>query len=178
MSEQAILDMTPEEQKLTEVFQEHSMAEFVARDPEAALSSMVDNPYVMNFPILKGGVGKEAVRAFYSKEFIPQIPSDVEVIPVTQTAGQNRLIIEGVMRFTHSIQMDWVLPGVAPTNKRIELIAVAVIEFQDGKVACERLYWDQASVLAQVGLIDATNLPVKGAECAQEFLKLTGAANG
>jgi carboxymethylenebutenolidase len=62
-----------------------------------------------------------------------------------------------LVKFTHTIQMDWMLPGIAPTGKRIEVAVVAIVRFQDGKVAHEHIYWDQATVLVQLGLLDPSN---------------------
>jgi carboxymethylenebutenolidase len=73
--------------------------------------------------------------------------------------------------------MDWMLPGVAPTGKRVEVPLVAIIRFRDGKLAHEHIYWDQASVLVQLGLIDSSKLPVAGVETARKVLDPTLAAN-
>src|SRR4028119_826817 len=113
---------------------------------------MVEDTYVNNIPVMTGGVGKAAVGEFYSKDFIPQIPPDLELVPISRTIGTDQLVDEMVAKFTHTIQMDWILPGVAPTGKRVEVPVVGIIRFRDGKIAHEHLYWDQASVLVQLGL--------------------------
>lgn len=172
MSQEMVITYTPSEQALIDLFVQHSMAEFVTKDVEAALATMDENPYVLNVPVLTGGTGKEGVRHFYSNHLIPEVPADMETIILSQTVGQNRLVVEGIMRLTHTVMMEGLLPGIAPTGKRIEVAMVAVIEFRNGKVASEHLYWDQASVLAQAGLIDASKLPVKGAESAQKLQEL------
>ncbi|HZP27323.1 MAG TPA: ester cyclase, partial [Acidimicrobiia bacterium] len=77
---------------------------------------------------------------------------------------------EFIVRFTHDVEMDAVLPGVPPTGRRVELPHVAVVGFENGKVAFERIYWDQASLLVQIGLIDPDGLPVVGAEQARVVL--------
>ena len=131
---------------------------------------MVEDAYVNHIPVLTGGVGKEQLREFYSKRFIPQMPPDTEMIPISRTIGNNQLVDEMIFKFTHTIRMDWMLPGVAPTGKRVEVPLVAIVRFRDGKLAHEHIYWDQASVLVQLGLLDPAKLPVAGAETARKAL--------
>ena len=151
--------------------------EFATHNTEDTLATMVDDAYVNHIPVLTGGVGKEALREFYSKRFIPQMPPDTEMTPVSRTIGEDQLVDEMVFKFTHSIRMDWMLPGVAPTGKRVEVPLVAIVRFRKGKLAHEHIYWDQASVLAQIGLIDAATLPVAGVESARKVLDPTLPAN-
>jgi carboxymethylenebutenolidase len=80
------------------------------------------------------------------------------------------------MRFTHSIRLDWILPGIPPTGKRVELPFVVIVQFEGDKLSHEHLYWDQASVLVQVGLVDRT-LPVRGREIAAQVLNPTQPKN-
>ena len=131
---------------------------------------MVEDAYVNHIPVMTGGVGMEQLREFYSKRFIPQMPPDTEMIPISRTIGNDRLVDEMVFKFTHTIRMDWMLPGIAPTNKRVEIPLVAIVQFRDGKLAHEHIYWDQASVLVQLGLLDASTLPVAGVESAHKAL--------
>jgi len=105
------------------------------------------------------------------------MPPDTEMTPVSRTIGEDQLVDEMVFKFTHSIRMDWMLPGVAPTGKRVEVPLVAIVRFREGKLAHEHIYWDQASVLAQIGLIDAASLPVAGVESARKVLDPTLPAN-
>lgn len=123
-----------------------------------------------HIPVMTGGVGKPALREFYSKYFIPQMPPDIELAPVSRTIGTNQLVDEMLVKFTHTIQMDWMLPGIAPTGKRIEVAVVAIVQFRDGKLAHEHLYWDQASVLVQLGMLDPITLPVVGVDSARKVL--------
>ncbi len=106
-------------------------------------------------PVLTGGVGRDQVKEFYANHFIPHMPSDLEIVPVSRTIGADRLVDELILRFTHSVEMDWMLPGVAPTGKRVECATVAIVTFRDGKLFSEHIYWDQASVLVQLGLLDS-----------------------
>jgi carboxymethylenebutenolidase len=86
---------------------------------------------------------------------------------VSRPVGENRLVDEMVISFTHTIEMPWILPGVAPTGRHVEVPLVAVVGFRDGKLAHENIYWDQASVLKQIGLLKGDGLPVHGAATAR-----------
>ena len=138
---------------------------------------MVPDAYVNHVPVLTGGVGRDQVKDFYADHFIPHMPADVEVVPVSRTIGSDRLVDEMILRFTHSIEMDWMLPGIAPTGKRVECATVAVITFRDGKMLSEHIYWDQASVLVQLGLLDPSTLPVAGVATARKVADRTLPSN-
>jgi carboxymethylenebutenolidase len=98
------------------------------------------------------------------------MPPDTEMVPISRTIGSDQLVDEMVFKFTHTIRMDWMLPGVAPTGRPVEVALVAVVKFREGKLAHEHIYWDQASVLVQLGLLDAGILPVAGVESARKAL--------
>ena len=163
-------NLTPAQRGLTELWDEHVQHEFSTRNADDTLATMVEDAYVNHIPVLTGGVGKGELREFYSKRFIPQMPPDTEMTPVSRTIGEDQLVDEMVFKFTHSIPMDWMLPGVPPTGKRVEIPLVAIVRFKDGKLAHEHIYWDQASVLVQIGLLDAGKLPVAGIESARKVL--------
>ena len=170
-------NLTPAQETLGRLWEDHVRYEFSTRNTEDTLATMVENAYVNHIPVLTGGVGKDELWEFYSKRFIPQMPPDTEMTAVSRTIGKDQLVDEMVFKFTHSIPMDWMLPGVAPTGKRVEVPLVAIVRFREGKLAHEHIYWDQASVLVQVGLIDAANLPVAGVETARKVLDPTLPAN-
>jgi carboxymethylenebutenolidase len=153
---------------LSRLWEEHTSHEFVTRDTEATLATMVDDAYVNHVPVMTGGAGKEALRAFYSRDFIPSMPPDTTLTPISRTVGENQLVDEMIFSFTHSQEMPWMLPGVPPTNRRVEVPLVAIVRFREGKLAHEHIYWDQASVLKQIGLLSDTTLPVCGAETARK----------
>src|SRR5438874_7855851 len=174
MSEQSNL---PSETKLTagqeilrKLWEEHVRYEFTTHNTEDTLATMVEDAYVNHIPVLTGGVGREQLREFYSKRFIPQMPPDTEMIPLSRTIGNDQLVDEMIFKFTHTIRMDWMLPGLAPTGKRVEVPLVAIVRFRDGKLAHEHIYWDQASVLVQLGLLEPGTLPVTGGESARKAL--------
>ena len=175
--EQAGANLSTAQETLRQLWEEHVRYEFSTRNTEDTLATMVEDAYVNHIPVLTGGVGRDELREFYSKRFIPQMPPDTEMTPVSRTIGEDQLVDEMVFKFTHSIRMDWMLPGVAPTGKRVEVPLVAIVRFRGGKLAHEHIYWDQASVLAQIGLINAATLPVAGVESARKVLDPTLPAN-
>ena len=155
---------------LSDLWEDHIRHEFSTHNTEDTLATMVENAYVNHIPVLTGGVGRDELREFYSKRFIPQMPPDTEMVPISRTIGSDQLVDEMIFKFTHTIPMDWMLPGIAPTGKRVEVPLVAIVQFRGRKLAHEHIYWDQASVLVQLGLLDATRLPVAGVETARKAL--------
>jgi len=141
-------------QQLEQLWADHLAGEFVTKDVEATLSTMVDDAYVNHMPVNTGGRGKDELRIFYRDVFIPSWPEDLQITPVNRIVGDGQLMDELHMTFTHSKQMDWFLPNVSPTNKRVEVDIVVVVQFRGDKLASERIYWDQATVLRQVGLLN------------------------
>jgi len=170
-------NLSAAQETLRELWEEHVQYEFSTRNTDDTLATMVEDAYVNHIPVLTGGVGQAELREFYSKRFIPQMPPDTEMTPVSRTIGEDQLVDEMVFKFTHSIPMDWMLPGVAPTGKCVEVPLVAIVRFREGKLAHEHIYWDQASVLVQIGLIDAAKLPVAGVESARKVLDPSLPAN-
>ena len=164
------IELTPLQLAMVATWERHVAAEFAEKDVDATMPTMTANPFVNHVPVMTGGVGFDNVRSFYARYFLPGHPDDTVSLPVARTIGSNRIVEELVHSFTHDIEMPWILPGVAPTGKKVEVAIVAVVEFEGDKVSGERIYWDQASVLAQVGLLDATSLPVNGAESARKVL--------
>jgi carboxymethylenebutenolidase len=154
------------------VFDEHVGAEFELKDVDATMRTMVAEPYVWHVPTLAGGAGGDAVRRFYSTQFIGQTPADAVLHPIARTVSADRVVDEFVLEFTHDREIPFMLPGVAATGRRVRIPTVVVMGFSDGKVAYEHIYWDQASVLVQLGLLDPAGLPVSGSEQAERLLDL------
>ena len=152
------------------LFDAHVRAEFVDRNVDATMATMTERPYVNHVPVMTGAHGREAVRRFYADHFIGQWPADTQVRPVSRTAGQGRVVDELLISFTHDVEMPAILPGVAPTGRRVELPFVVVMGVEGGRVAYEHIYWDQASLLVQVGLLDPEGLPVAGVEETRKLL--------
>ena len=155
---------------MCDLWDEHMRSEFETSSVETTLETMAEEPYVNHVPVIIGGVGLEEVRAFYAERFITQQPPETDISPVSRTIGNDRVVDELIYAFTHAILMDWLLPGVPPTGKRIEVPMAVVVEFWDGKIASEHIYWGQATVLVQAGLIDGEgNCPLAAPKAPERF---------
>ncbi|MGE3990693.1 ester cyclase [Pseudorhodoplanes sp.] len=160
MSKQAMLD----------TFKAHVDAE-LAGDLDTTMATMTGDPHLHNIPSMVGGVGPDGVRSFYKNYLVGKFfPPDVTMTGVSTTVGDTQIVDELVISFTHTTPIDWMLPNVAPTGKRVEVAFVVVVGFEEGKISHEHIYWDQATVLAQIGLLDPEGLPVVGAESARKVL--------
>ncbi len=162
------------EPDLGAVFDEHVASEFATKDIDATMRTMVEDPYVWHVPALTGASGGEQVRQFYISQFIGHTPADAILHPISRTVSADRVIDEFVMEFTHDAEVPFMLPGVAPTGRKVRIPMVVVMGFEGDKITHEHIYWDQASVLAQLGLLDAATIPVAGAEQAERLLELAG----
>jgi carboxymethylenebutenolidase len=165
MSEQVL---TRSQRTLVEVWEQHMAAEFDMQSIEATMATMTADPIVNHVPVMTGGVGAREVRQFYTLYFIGHHPPDTAIVPLTRTVGDNRIVDELIYHCTHTIEMPWMLPGVAPTGRDLEVAVVVVVEFVEGKISAERIYWDQASVLAQLGMLELARLPATGSEAARK----------
>ena len=141
------------------------------------MATMVAEPYVNHIPTMTGGVGHRDLHRFYENHFIPKTPKDTKLVPISRTVGADRVVDEMLFCFTHDIEIDWMLPGLAPTGRYVEIPLVAIVCFRGNKLYHEHIYWDQASVLVQIGALDATGLPVAGAETAKKVLDETQSSN-
>jgi carboxymethylenebutenolidase len=146
----------------------HLQSEFQTLSVEDALGTMVPEPYVNHIPTLTGGRGEAELRRFYRDHFIGQWPADTVITPLSRTMDDERIVDEMLISFTHDRVIDCLLPAVPPTGRKIEVPTVAIVRFENGKVAHEHIYWDQASVLVQAGLLDPAGLPVAGVDVAQK----------
>jgi carboxymethylenebutenolidase len=170
-------DAGDEAATLGALFDLHVRAEFVDRDLDETMATMAERPYVTHVPVMTGGYGRDAVRVFYGAHFIGKWPADTRITQVARTVGQGRVVDELIMSFTHDVVMDAILPGVPPTGRVVELPVVVVCGTEGGKVAFERIYWDQATALVQIGLLDPRGLPVTGSEQARKLLDPTLPSN-
>jgi carboxymethylenebutenolidase len=155
----------------------HFYLEFAARDPEATMRTMVPQPYVNHVPTMTGGTGYIELKRFYTHHFIHNNPADTKMIPISRVVGVDRMVDEFVLCFTHDCEIDWLLPGVAPTGKYVEVPMLVVVAFRGSKLYNEHIYWDQASVLVQIGLLDPAGLPVSGAQAAKKLMDETQPSN-
>jgi len=153
---------------LEALWEAHCRYEFETRDVDATMASMVAEPYVNHVPTMTGGVGHDQLKRFYKYHFIGVNPPDFRLTPVSRTVGADRLVDEFIAHFTHTTEIDWMLPGIPPTGRQVSIPMVAVVQFEADKLVHEHIYWDQASVLAQIGMLEPRGLPVAGAETAQK----------
>jgi carboxymethylenebutenolidase len=152
--------LTAQHQALVDLFQKHMQAELDG-DLETTMATMTDDPHLNHVPAMAGGNGRQGVRDFYANHLVGKFfPPDVDIVSVSRTVGADQIVEELVIRFTHTTAVDWMLPGVEPTGKRVEVGVVAIVKVEGGKIAHEHIYWDQAGVLAQIGLLNPAGLPV------------------
>lgn len=159
------------------VFDRHIKHEFEDHDVDATMQTMTKEPYVHHVPMMTGGVGYQAVYNFYKNHFIGKMPADTKIVRISRTIGKDQVVDELIISFTHDREVEYMLPGVSPTGKYITLPHVVIMNFKDGKIAHEHIYWDQASLLVQVGLLDPGLLPVRGQEQAKRLLELSQQAD-
>jgi carboxymethylenebutenolidase len=162
---------------LAALWDEHCRYEFETRDVDATMATMVETPYVNHIPTMTGGVGHDELKRFYKYHFIGANPPDTTLTSVSRTVGADSVVDEMLFSFTHTHEVDWMLPGVAPTGRRVEVPLVAIAQFRDGKLAHEHIYWDQASVLVQIGLLEPGTLPVAGVAQARKLTDQTLPSN-
>lgn len=162
---------------LAALWDAHCRCEFETRDVDATMATMVAEPYVNHIPTMTGGVGFDALHHFYSNHFVGVNPPDLELVPVSRTVGESSVVDEFILRFTHSTVMDWMLPGIGPTGRAVEVPMVAIVQFEGDKLSGEHIYWDQASVLVQLGLLMADGLPIAGAATAHKVLDVSLPSN-
>jgi SnoaL-like polyketide cyclase. len=167
---------TADQQALIEVWEAHTAAEFEQKDADAAIATMTEHPTLTHVPVGTGATGREPLRAFYRDIFIPQTPPDFELQLLSRTVGQGRVVDEFIVRFTHTVQMDWFAPGIAPTGRRLVIPHVGIVSFQGRKISSEHIYWDQATALLQLGLLEG-GMPALAADQADRLLDPYAPAN-
>lgn len=138
-------------QDLIRLWEQHVKGEFIDKDEDLSLATMTEDASVLHIPSQSGATGKAALKLYYRDMFIPSIPDQWQHTTTKRVVTGNTLVEEATVRLVHTRQMDWFLPGLPPTRKPIEVQLVIVVEFQHGKMSAERIYWDQAAVLRQIG---------------------------
>ena len=154
--------MNKEPSNLGEIFDKHLEFEFEKEDVDATMTTMTEDPYVHHVPTLTGGRGYDGVYNFYKNHFVGKLPKDFKVTKITRIIGVDQVVDELVISFTHNTEIEYLLPGVAPTGKYVEIPYVVIMKFKNNKISHEHIYWDQASVLAQVGLLKTESIPITG----------------
>ena len=155
---------------LSALWDKHCEYEFATRNVDDTMATMVAEPYVNHVPTMTGGVGHGQLKHFYAHHFVHSNPPDTRLVPLSRTVGATQIVDEMLFCFTHTCTIDWMLPGIAPTGKYVEIPLVAIVKFRGDKLYHEHIYWDQASVLVQIGKLDPLGLPVAGAETARKLL--------
>jgi carboxymethylenebutenolidase len=159
--------------ELGAIFDKHVKCEFEDHDVDATMKTMVKEPYVHHVPTLTGGIGYDGVYNFYKNDFVGKMPDDTKIVPVSRTVGKDQVVDELIISFTHNREIKIIFPGIPPTSKYVELPLVVVMKFDGDKIAHEHIYWDQASLLVQIGLLDPKTLPVYGIEQTRKLLELS-----
>ena len=159
------------------LFAEHTYHEFTTKDVDATMETMIDEPYVNHVPTLAGGVGHDMLKRFYKYHFVDQNAGGRDRVRISYTMGPDRLVLESYTKFKHDAVIDRYFPGIAPTGKTVEIATVIIVKFRGDKVCHEHLYWDQGSALKQIGVLQADNLPIAGAEAARKVLDETLPSN-
>lgn len=161
------------------------------RDAVGAVGMIVGDRggYVNHIPTLTGGVGKRALLHFYRDFFIPGNPPSLTTRLISRTVGVNRVVDELIVSFKHTQEMPWILPGVPATHKVVTVPVVSIVCIRGNRLEHEHVYWDQASVLVQIGAISAEDvpqalrdrgckkLPIVGAEAAAKVLDVDEVAS-
>ncbi|MFG2076869.1 carboxymethylenebutenolidase [Nonomuraea maritima] len=141
-------------QAMERAWDAHTAAEFVTRDVEATMRTMTADPTVLHVPTGMGGTGYDGVRDFYRRWFVGRNAADMSIASLSRTVGEASIVDEMLITFTHDIEIPWILPAVPPTGRQVRIPVIGIVTFEGTAVAGERIYWDQAAVLAQVGLLD------------------------
>jgi carboxymethylenebutenolidase len=160
--------LSERQQQMVALFEKHVDAE-LAGDLNTTMAPLSDDPHLNHVTTMAGGVGQNGVGAFYRDHLVGKFfPPDVKMVTVSRTVGEDRIVEEVFISFTHTTVIDWLLPGVTPTGKAVEMAVAVVVGFEGEKISYEQIYWDQAGVLVQIGLLKPEGLPVTGADSARK----------
>ena len=165
--------MDKAQEKLADIFDKHIEFEFDKEDVDATMTTMTEDPYVHHIPTLAGGVGYNGVYNFYTNHFVGKMPKDWKITNVSRTVGKDQVVDELIISFTHDREIDYLLPGIAPTGKYVEIPHVVIMKFKNNKISHEHIYWDQASVLVQIGLLNPEGLLVTGIQQTNKLAELS-----
>lgn len=165
--------MDREPTNLGDIFDKHIEFEFDKQDVDGTMTTMTEDPYVHHVPTLTGGRGYNGVYSFYKNHFIGKMPKDLKITNVSRTVGKDQVVDELIISFTHDTEIGYLLPRVAPTGKYVEISHVVVMKFKNNKISHEHIYWDQASVLVQIGILKPENIPITGIEQTKKLVELS-----
>ena len=154
------------------IFDKHVNCEFENKDVDATMKTMTKEPYVYHIPVLTGGRGYDEVYTFYSNSFVGKMPSDTKFVRISRTIGKDQVVDELIISFTHDIEIPAMIPSISPTGKYVELPIVVVMKFKGNKISHEHIYWDQASLLKQIGLLENNSIPIIGIAQSKKLKEL------
>ncbi|AZS75877.1 hypothetical protein DDE74_37825 [Streptomyces lydicus] len=146
------------ERERERVWELHTSSEFRTLDLDTTMATMSDAPEVLHVPTAMGARGRASVRHFYRRWFVGHNAPDFALAPLTRTTGGSRIVDEMLVSFTHDVEVPWILPGVPPTGRPVEIPVIAVVSFDGPLISAEHIYWDQAAVLGQTGLLSAETM--------------------
>lgn len=170
--------MDKDPSNLGDIFDKHLEFEFDKEDVDATMTTMTEDPYVHHVPTLTGGRGYKEVYNFYKNHFVGKMPKDLKITNISRTVGEDQVVDELIISFTHDIEVEYMLPGVAPTGRYVEIPHVVIMKFKNNKISHEHIYWDQASVLIQIGLLKPEKIPITGIEQTKKLVDLTKGSKG
>ncbi|CAK3970043.1 Hypothetical predicted protein [Lecanosticta acicola] len=163
-------------EKNIELVKDHHVTFLHTGQHEKVMKQTRPYAHVLHGPTLTGGVGSEDLQDFYENFFTPIPPkTNAQIRLISRTVGADRIVDELYVSFTHTIKMPWLLPGIPPTNKKIEIVIVSIFHVRGEKLESEHIYWDQASVLVQAGLLDPKMVPEAMKKKGVEQLPVLGA---
>jgi carboxymethylenebutenolidase len=137
---------------LEQVWEAHQRALIQRRDLQAALALLAAEPAITHIPAMTGGTGRQPVERFYADRFLPHLPEDLTLRRISRTVDRWRLVDETTVSFTHDQELPWLLPGVEPTFRRAEVLAIAVVGFDRTRIRSQRVLWDHATLAAQLNI--------------------------
>nr|XP_031864425.1 uncharacterized protein CI109_000339 [Kwoniella shandongensis]KAA5531497.1 hypothetical protein CI109_000339 [Kwoniella shandongensis] len=161
---------------LEAIWEEHTGHEFFTRSVAKTMGTMVAQPYVNHVPTITGGVGRRDLTAFYRDHFIFSNPRDTVQTMVSRCVGLDRIAEEFTFSFTHDQMVDWLLPGVPPTGKQINIPMNAFVSIRGDRLYHEHISWDQATAYRQVGLL-SSHVQFRNAEMSGQLRLPTSDGN-
>ena len=138
--------------ELEKVWDDHQHASLVRRDLAGSLVHLAAGPSVRHIPAMTGAAGRGALERFYAEDFLPHLPGDLLLTRISRTVDRFRLVDETTASFTHDRELPWLLPGVRPTHRRAQVLTVAIVGFERGRIRSQRVLWDPATLTAQLGI--------------------------
>ena len=114
---------------MVSLFERHVEAE-LAGDLDTTMATMTTDPHLNHVPTMAGGVGREGVSEFYRDHLVGKFfPPDVTMTNISRTVGQDQVVDEIAISFTHTAPIDWLLPGVPATGKHAKMAVAVIVGF-------------------------------------------------